>query len=209
MMKRLGAWVMLSAVMWMLPLAPAVADADGSAQRPAEWATVVNPAMNLFQVTPRFYRSARLDEEDLPRLRSLGIRTVVSLRAFHSDTRLLGDSGIEAVRVPMLTWSIDDDEVVRALRAIRRAEALGPVLLHCQHGADRTGLVTAMYRMVVQGWSREAALDELQNGGFGYHSMWKNIPAYLESVDVGSVRAKLEALTPADTVAAQAASTAR
>jgi protein tyrosine/serine phosphatase len=201
MMKRYGMCAVVATM--MLCNSPwALADLAADA-RPAEWATAIDPAMNLFQVAPRFYRSARLDEEDLPRLRSLGIRTVVSLRAFHSDTRLLDDTGIGAVRVPMLTWSIDDDEVVRALRAIRSAETRGPVLLHCQHGADRTGLVTAMYRMVVQGWSREAALDELQNGGFGYHSMWKNIPTYLETVDVDAIRAKLDAVSTDTPLAAE------
>jgi protein tyrosine/serine phosphatase len=199
MKTRIGICAVLVTMMWLAPTL--VSAAPSGEARPAEWATVVDPAMNLFQVAPRFYRSARLDEEDLPRLRSLGIRTVVSLRAFHSDTRLLSDTGIGAVRVPMLTWSIDDDEVVRALRAIRTAETRGPVLLHCQHGADRTGLVTAMYRMVVQGWPREAALDELQNGGFGYHSMWKNIPTYLETVDVDVIRAKLDALSRKDGIA--------
>lgn len=202
-----GLCAVMATLIWLAP--PPVRAATASDARPAEWAVVVDPAMNLFQVAPRFYRSARLDEEDLPRLRSLGIRTVVSLRAFHSDTRLLSDTGIDAVRVPMLTWSIDDDEVVRALRAIRNAEADGPVLLHCQHGADRTGLVTAMYRMVVQGWPREAALDELLNGGFGYHSMWKNIPAYLETVDVDAIRAKLDALNTAGSTATESPRAAR
>jgi len=207
MKTRFGVCAMLACALWVTP--PLGLAAGAGDARPAAWATVIDPAMNLFQVAPRFYRSARLDEEDLPRLRSLGIRTVVSLRAFHSDTRLLGDTGIGAVRVPMLTWSIDDDEVVRALRAIRTAETRGPVLLHCQHGADRTGLVTAMYRMVVQGWPREAALDELLNGGFGYHSMWKNIPAYLETVDVDVIRAKLDALSATGSIGAGSPRAAR
>lgn len=171
-------------------------------ERPATWANPVNDELNLFQVAPRFYRSARLDEDDLPQLAALGIRTVVSLRAFHSDRRLLRGTGIDTVRVATLTWAIDDDEVVRSLRAILEAEQRGPVLLHCQHGADRTGLVSAMYRMVVQGWTREAALDEMLNGGFGYHSIWKNIPSYLETVDVDSIRAKLDAVTAPDSIAA-------
>ncbi len=183
-------------------MAPMALAADASASRPTQWATVVDSTMNLFRVTPRFYRSARLDEDNLPQLRALGIKTVVSLRAFHSDRRLLRDSGIRTVRVATLTWAIDDDEVVRALRAIRAGEQRGPVLLHCQHGADRTGLVTAMYRMVEQGWTREAALDELINGGFGYHSLWKNIPDYLEAVDVDRIRAKLDAVSRADSIAA-------
>lgn len=58
------------------------------------------------------------------------------------------------------------------------------MLIHCQHGADRTGLVSALYRMVYQGWTREQALDELQHGGYGFHPIWQNITNYLKNVDV-------------------------
>ena len=34
----------------------------------------------------------------------------------------------------------------------------GPFLIHCQHGADRTGLMSAMYRILEQGWTPEDAL---------------------------------------------------
>ena len=64
----------------------------------------------------------------------------------------------------------------------------GPYLVHCQHGADRTGTMVAMYRMVIQGWSREKAVDELVNGGYGFHPMWKNILEYLQNVNVEKIQ---------------------
>ena len=64
--------------------------------------------------------------------------------------------------------------------------------MHCWHGSDRTGTVIAMYRMVVQGWSREDALDELVNGGYGYHTIYRNIPAYIRNVDIDSIRQQLK-----------------
>ncbi len=160
--------------------------------RKPDWALPVEKSQNLFLVAPNFYRSAQLVPADLPRLQNLGIKMVVSLRAFHSDNALLKNSGIKLIRIGVLTWDIDDKHVVRALRAIRTAEKEGPVLLHCQHGADRTGLVTAMYRMVYQNWDRERALDELINGGYGYHAMWKNIPRYIRAVDVEKIRKMID-----------------
>lgn len=156
--------------------------------RKPEWAIPVAVEQNLYRVTPNFYRSAKLKPESVSLLKLLGIRTVVSLRAFHSDKPVLAHSGIRMVRIPINTWDISDREVAQALRAIRDAESQGPVLLHCLHGADRTGLVTAMYRILYQGWSREQALDELQNGGYGYHALWQNIPKYLERVDPEHIR---------------------
>src|SRR5579859_2662264 len=96
-------------------------------------------------------------------------------------------------RIPMHTWRIRDGEVIEALHRIRTAETYGAVLIHCQHGADRTGLVSAMYRMVYQDWSKEDALDELLHGGYGFHSMWKNIPRYIERLDLDAFQERLNA----------------
>ena len=171
---------------------------DASA-RPAEWAQAVagagRPVENLYRITPTLYRSAQPRRADVPALQELGIKTVISFRSFNSDERAFrgspGGSGIDLVRVPIDTWSIDDDEVQRALVAIQEAEKRGPVLIHCWHGADRTGVVAAVYRMALQGWSKEAARDEMLRGGFGYHTLWRNIPRYLDRVDTEKMRAAL------------------
>lgn len=162
--------------------------ASAQENRPADWATPVAEAQNLYRIHQDFYRSAQLDSKDVALLQSLGIKTVVSLRSFHSDDKLLKDSSIRLQRVGINTWSINDQNVIAALRAIKAAEKDGPVLLHCLHGADRTGLVTAMYRILYQAWSKEQAMEELIKGGYGYHSMWRNIPKYLKKVNIEKIR---------------------
>ncbi|MFZ6656720.1 dual specificity protein phosphatase family protein [Undibacterium sp. TJN19] len=175
-----------------LSLTTSVSLAQTSEPRPANWAEPVAAAQNLFRVTPGFYRSAQLQSTDVARLQSLGIKTVISLRSFHSDEDLFKNSGIKLQRIGINTWDINDANVVRALRAVKAAEKEGPLLLHCMHGADRTGLVTAMYRILYQGWTKEQALEELTKGGYGYHSMWKNIPEYLQKVDIEKIRKGVE-----------------
>lgn len=160
--------------------------------RPLEWAVPVGSSPNLFRVTPTLYRSAQLSQADVVELKKLGVKNVIGLRAFHSDDDWLRNSGIKASRIKIYTWAVDDANIVAALKAIRAAEKEGPVLLHCWHGADRTGLVTAMYRLLYQGWNKAQALDELQNGGYGYHAVWKNIPLYLRDVDVEKIRRRVE-----------------
>ncbi|MEG2030284.1 MAG: dual specificity protein phosphatase family protein [Janthinobacterium sp.] len=168
------------------------AQAPGAPERNAEWATPLPHVSNLHQVTPVLYRSAKLDSADVAQLQTLGVKTVISLRSFHSDTQVLDGSGIRAVRIPINTWAIRDKHVIATMRSIRAAEQQGPVLLHCLHGADRTGMMAAMYRMLYQGWPREKAIDELKNGGYGYHAVWKNIESYLKRVDVAALRAQIE-----------------
>lgn len=46
-------------------------------------------------------------------------------------------------------------------------EANYPVLIHCHAGLHRTGLLTAIYRMEYQGWTREQAFLDMKAQGFG------------------------------------------
>ncbi|MBW3510142.1 MULTISPECIES: tyrosine-protein phosphatase [Janthinobacterium] len=189
-----------SSYLLLLSLALAAGSAGAQAplppQRNAEWATPLPQVSNLHQVTPVLYRSARLDSSDVAQLQALGVKTVISLRSFHSDTQVLDGSGIRAVRIPINTWAIRDKHVIDTMRAIRAAAQQGPVLLHCLHGADRTGMMAAMYRMLYQDWPREKAIDELKNGGYGYHAVWKNIESYLKRVDVAALRAQIDGKAP-------------
>ena len=161
--------------------------------RNPQWASVVERSGNLHRITDTLYRSEQLIQGHVELLKSLGIATVISFRAFHSDRRVLTDAAIELHRIPMHTWRIRDKDVIEALRLISEGERTGAVLIHCLHGADRTGLVSAMYRMIHQGWTRDEALDELQNGGYGFHSIWKNIPNYIRRVDLDALRRQLAA----------------
>ena len=189
-----------SSYLLLLSLALAAGSAGAQAplppQRNAEWATPLPQVSNLHQVTPVLYRSARLDSSDVAQLQALGVKTVISLRSFHSDTQVLDGSGIRAVRIPINTWAIRDKHVIDTMRAIRAAAQQGPVLLHCLHGADRTGMMAAMYRMLYQDWPREKAIDELKNGGYGYHAVWKNIESYLKRVDLAALRAQIDGKAP-------------
>jgi protein tyrosine/serine phosphatase len=161
--------------------------------RDQKWAAPLHHAQNLHRVTTAFFRSAQPLKDEVSALHALHIRTVISLRAFHDDGKLLQKSGVNLIRIPIYTWNISEDKVVAALRALRSAEKEGPVLLHCLHGADRTGLISAMYRIFFQNWTREQALNELLHGGYGFHSMWKNIPRYLRSADLEKIRRLLDA----------------
>jgi protein tyrosine phosphatase (PTP) superfamily phosphohydrolase (DUF442 family) len=161
--------------------------------RPAEWARPIDPARNLYEIAPQLYRSMQPEQTDVPRLQSLGIRTIINFRAFHRDEEVIQMPGVKFVQIPMKTWWIGNEQIVAALRAIEAARKDGPVLIHCQHGADRTGVVSAMYRIIEQGWSREQASQELRRGDFGFHGIWVNIPRYLERFDMERLRRLREA----------------
>jgi len=174
--------------------APPLADHPAQAQaakRPAHWATPIDASRNLYRIAPGLYRGAQPEPRDAARLRELGIRTIINFRANHRDEDTLDLPGVKLVAVPMNAWEIRDDEVVAALRAIAEARQDGPVLIHCQHGSDRTGTVAAMYRILEQGWTRQQALRELEHGGYGFHRIWVNIPRYIKGADIQKLRERL------------------
>lgn len=166
---------------------PTALSAAPPALRPTEWAqplTVVG-MKNFYRIDAKLYRSAQPDEAGFAEIKRLGITTVLNLRDFRSDDEAEG-LGLNLQRIEMEAGKITVPELIAALRIIRAAA--GPVLIHCWHGSDRTGTVAAIYRMVMQGWSAEAAIDELVNGGYGYHALYDNIPALLRQVDVTAIR---------------------
>ena len=164
--------------------------AASTAPRPSTWAEPItlDGVPNLHRLTPTLYRSEQPTALGMKNLEKLGIRTVINLRAFNDDLDEMRGTALRAVHVPVHTWHLETEDIVAVMRELRRPEN-GPFLIHCQHGADRTGLMSAMYRMLEQDWSAEDALRELVEGGYGYHSMWRNIKRYVRSADVPALRA--------------------
>jgi protein tyrosine/serine phosphatase len=157
--------------------------------RPGHWAEPITleGVPNLHRITPMLYRSEQPSALGMQNLEKLGIRTVINLRAFNDDEEEVRGTKLRTERTKILTWRVDDKHVIEVMNMLKRSEN-GPFLIHCQHGADRTGLMSAMYRMLEQDWSAEDALAELTDGGYGYHSMWRNIKRYVRSADVAKLR---------------------
>lgn len=176
---------LVALLQWM----PTPADA-ATPVRPTEWAQPVEVQYNLFQMSPTLYRSALPDGGAVPLLKNLKVATVITFLP-ESDKNWLSEPGINQVQLPYRTNHVDDADVLKTLRAIQAAEANGPVLMHCKHGSDRTGLMAAMYRVVVQGWSKEDALSEMTQGGFGESGHFRDSVRYVMQADADKLRTAL------------------
>ena len=151
-----------------------------AAERPAKWAEKIElqGVPNLHKVDTQFYRSAQPTAEGMTNLVALGVKTVVNLRDNHSDADEIGGLPLVAKRIEIFTANIKVEQVKEFLSIVSDTNNL-PLLVHCQHGADRTGTMCAMYRIVKQGWSADEAIKELEEGGYGFHSVWINIPRFI------------------------------
>jgi len=167
---------------------------DTAAVRNERWAAPISldGVPNLHQITPTLYRSEQPTPLGFQNLEKLGIRTVINLRAFSNDDDEVRGTALRTERVRILTWNVDDAQVIEVMRMLRDT-GNGPFLIPCQHGRDRSGLTSAMYRVLEQGWTVDDALAELTGGGYGYHAMWKNILRYVRSADVDKLRAAIAA----------------
>jgi hypothetical protein len=144
----------------------------------------------LFLVEPNFYRSAQPTPEGFKALVARkGLRAVVNLRATRSDDALTQGLGLRLFHFGMPAWHTEREDVVGALRTLRSETRSGPALLHCTLGSDRTGLVAALYRMLLyHGWSKQEALAEMEHGGFGFHDVWINIPHFIDQIDLDQLK---------------------
>jgi len=185
----------------LLPLLAACAQAAPVAAdpRPATWATplAATPGLpNLHRVTANLYRCAQPTKDGfayLAKMPSLAnsdrpVKTVISLRAFNDDDPpAAAAAGMRFERIRCKTWHPENEDVVKFLR-IATTPAMQPVLVHCQHGADRTGTMVAIYRIAYEGWTKAQAIDEMVNGGFGFHPLWRNLRDYIEQLDVNAIK---------------------
>ncbi|MCX6235307.1 MAG: dual specificity protein phosphatase family protein [Bacteroidetes bacterium] len=158
--------------------------------RPEIWAKkVTNWSFdNLYQLNNDVYRSEQPDNSGFRVIAQMGIKSILNLRVSNSDSTIIGDLNLNYFHVPMRAKHFTENEVTEALRIIQKAPK--PILIHCVYGSDRTGLVCAMYRIVFQDWSYQEAIDEMINGGYGFHEKYSNIPLFIEQRDSELIKKK-------------------
>lgn len=138
---------------------------------------------NLYKVSDTLYRGEQPTAEGFKELEKRGIKTVVNLRSLHSDRDELEGTKLGYEHIRMEAWDPDPKEVMAFLEIVTDPEKR-PVFVHCMHGADRTGTMVAVYRIVVEGWDKEKAIDEMRNGPFGFHEIWTGLPEFLKELDI-------------------------
>jgi len=188
-LRRLGLTVVAALAAGLLA-APAVAAPPSD--RPTTWAIRLEDSAlaNCYRIEPDFYRSAQPTAEGFRRLAGLGVKTVLDVAGGDGDTQAAEGTGIKLLHIPMSAFGLRDDRVLQALR-ILADPANRPVVIHCQQGADRTGALVALYRVVVQGWTKEEAIREMNDGGYHHSSLFVNLDHYVERANVGALRKAL------------------
>jgi protein tyrosine phosphatase (PTP) superfamily phosphohydrolase (DUF442 family) len=146
---------------------------------------------NFAKVSEGLYRGEQPTAEGFVTLKKMGVRTVVNLRTSGGDRDLLRGTGLCYAHVPSRAWNMGTREVAAFLKVVADP-ANRPVFVHCQQGADRTGLCVAAYRVMEQGWTADEAAAELP--AFGHNEIWWNVRQQLRKLDVETMRRRLEGM---------------
>jgi hypothetical protein len=157
-----------------------------------------SPIRNFCVVTPgALWRGEAPSRSDAQWLVDHGLRSVISLQldvgpAFESVHPAPGVvRSVTYFRVrnfaatQVLTHRHLDDHVAEVLAIIQ--EAPKPALISCRAGVDRTGIIAAAYRVLVDGMSPEEAIREME----AFHSPWDPLNArYVRSL-TGARKARI------------------
>jgi protein tyrosine/serine phosphatase len=174
---------------WRRPLATA-------GDRRAAWASLLLADHGVFRllyrnrhaVTPRLWRSAQPFPHDLAWAARRGIRTVLSLRGdgFGGDPlerEACARAGLDFRRLVLMSRAAPPKATLReAIDLLPRLAA--PVLLHCKSGADRAGLGTALFLLIVEGRPAAEARRALSlRYGHVRHARTGVLDAFLEAYE--------------------------
>jgi tyrosine-protein phosphatase SIW14 len=140
---------------------------------------------NFGHVTDSLYRGGQPGPSGFSALRAMGIGIVVNFRDERSEMaaekRQVESLGLKYIEIP---WSGHNEpssaQIVQFLDVIR-ANPQTKIFVHCQRGADRTGVMVAAYRVAVEHKPVAEAVSEMRQ--FHYDWLWlPQLERYVKSL---------------------------
>jgi protein tyrosine/serine phosphatase len=162
------------------------------AASPRDWAVRIEKAglPNLHRISKDLYGGGQPTAEGFRQLKAMGVKTIINLRFFHSGQERIAGTDLAYEEVPMNVWHAEDEDAVRFLKLLANKKR-APFYFYCHLGADRTGLLCAVYRIVIQDWTKDEAIAEMTRGGFGFHGIFQNLVYYLRKLDVEKLKQQM------------------
>ena len=142
--------------------------------RPAPAAPAVAAAAvqieNFGRVNEHYYRGALPTGRDFADLARLGVKTVIDLTGDDGDSNeqhLAESVGMKSFKIAMNTRIVPTAGQIATFLGIVNDPANHPVYVHCVGGRHRTGVMTAIYRMIEEKWTPDRAFQEMKAFKFG------------------------------------------
>jgi protein tyrosine phosphatase (PTP) superfamily phosphohydrolase (DUF442 family) len=148
--------------------------------RPEHWAIAIEREglPNFYKVSDTLFRGAQPGKKGIEELKKMGIKTIINFRISNPDETLIKGTDLKYFHLPVFTLLPGKKAFERFLEIVSDPDN-GPVFVHCKHGADRTGAAVAIYRIKVQNWDVEEAINEMVNGGYNFHRIHSHLKGFI------------------------------
>jgi protein tyrosine/serine phosphatase len=133
--------------------------------------------INVGRVAPGIFRGAQPKPEGYATLKGMGVKTVINLRTRHGERKAVEAAGMRYVEIPMNAMKDVDPAAMRKALSVMTDPASQPVFVHCSLGKDRAGVVAAVYRMEIDGWSEAEAEAEME--AFGFQEVFSQLKEFV------------------------------
>ena len=151
-------------------------------EAPRQNVVVVSSELPRFdQVHSYLWRGAAPTFAGIDALKKLGVKTIVDLRRtpqrIEEEHKYCDLIGINYVSLPMGDFIPPVGKQKAFLKIVSDAaqnSQAAPVFLHCSHGSDRTGYLTALWRFTHDHWCAAEAITEMLQHGFLVHKIEPN-----------------------------------
>lgn len=157
------------------------------------------------EIRPGLARGGEPGEAGIRYLKEHGYRTIVSFLTDPAESALVVQAGMKYVHLPMRSSFFFADppsrEQVRQFLSVVTDSTQYPTYIHCHAGKDRTGAMTAIYRMEACGWTADDAVEEMRS--FGFSSRYGRLREYVQGYTVAAPAAA--STGPSETAPAAAA----
>jgi protein tyrosine/serine phosphatase len=125
---------------------------------------------NFGKINENYYRGSQPTSDELKQLKTLGIKTVIDLRkdSEPEEPQDVRAAGMQYFNIPLKASRPATAEQTNYFLKLVSDPQNWPVYVHCKGGRHRTGALTAVYRIVHDGWTADQAYREMENYDFNH-----------------------------------------
>lgn len=164
----------------------------------------IQVALPNFHTTRKgvLYRSGQPRGLGLEFVKLYGIRTLINLRrpdrdGIPEEKAFAAKNGLRFYNFSIGSSTAEIDKTVKRFLAIVADKSNWPILVHCSRGKERSGVLSAIYRIEHDRWSNEDALEETYRLGLerGHMPIPEN---YIKNYRPGSAPQQNTTLKPSE-----------
>jgi len=140
----------------------------------------------FYKVNNTLYRGGEPDMDGLVRLKDMNIKTILSFQQDEDDVAneraMVHAFGMEFYNIPLIAGQLPTEEQAFQFLKTATNQKNFPVFIHCDSGRTNTGIMMAIYRVIVDGWPANEAYQEAKNLGFWPYKTDAELKAFIQQL---------------------------